>query len=335
VPDAVEFRTKPQIALALIDRALGNGVRVSAWGCDAFYGRDGKFLDALEARKQVFVAQVPVDFHGWVERPKILRFGPKKSKKRGRRREYPRLARRRPSCEVRNLVAYSPLFREQSWQRYRIKDTTKGPEVWEVKWAVFWRKGEDGLPRRRHCLIVARNVRTGEVKYFVANRVPSERGVTLRWLLQVAFQRWTVESCFREVKDGLGMDHYQVRGWRCLHRHFYLTQASHLFCARVRQEYDDPGGTEADRLTVEQVRRAVGDWLSSADLKPAARRARYEKERNKQNYYRRRNRQARVSHTKTRTARLQTLGIGINKIKSCISQRKRCPPKTLVTNNLQ
>jgi SRSO17 transposase len=49
----VEFRTKPQIALALIDRALGNGVRVSAWGCDAFYGRDGKFLDALEARKQV------------------------------------------------------------------------------------------------------------------------------------------------------------------------------------------------------------------------------------------------------------------------------------------
>ena len=49
----------------------------------------------------------------------------------------PRLGRRRPSSEVRNLLTYSPVFREQSWQRYRIKDTDKGPEVWEVKWAVF------------------------------------------------------------------------------------------------------------------------------------------------------------------------------------------------------
>lgn len=335
MPDEVEFRTKPQIALALIDRALGNGVRVSAWTCDALYGRDSKFLDGLEERKQVFAAQVPVDFHGWVRQPKILRFGPKKSIKRGRRREYPRLARRRPSCEVRNLAAYSPLFREQSWQRYHIKDTTKGPEVWEVKWAVLWRKDADGLPRRRHCLIAARNVRTGEVKYFVANRVPGEKGVTLRWLLRVAFGRWTVESCFREVKDELGMDHYQVRGWRCLHRHFYLTQASHLFCARVRQEYDDPGGEEAGRLTVEQVRRAMNAWLSAADLKPAARRARYENERHKQRYYQRRNRQARTSHAKTRTTQLQTLGIEVHKIKSCFTKGQRHPPTPLASKSLQ
>ena len=175
--------------------------------------------------------------------PRILRSGPKKSKKRGRGKEYPRLARRRPSCEVRNLVTYSPVFREQSWQRYRIKDTDKGPEVWEVKWAVFWRKGEDGLPGRRHCLIVARNVLTQEVKYFLANRVPGEKGISLRWLLRVAFGRWSVERCFRVAKDELGMDHYQVRGWRCLHRHFYLTQASYLFCARIRQQYDTPGAS--------------------------------------------------------------------------------------------
>ena len=66
----------------------------------------------------------------------------------------PRAATNRwASCEVRNLVTYSPVFRELSWQRYRIKDTDKGPEVWEVKWAVFWRKGENGLPGRRHCLL--------------------------------------------------------------------------------------------------------------------------------------------------------------------------------------
>jgi SRSO17 transposase len=319
VPEEVKFRTKPQIALELIDRALGNGVRVAAWTFDEAYGRDGKFLDGFEQRRQTFVGEVPKDFHGWVIKPTILRCGPKKSKKGGRRKEYPRLARRRPACEVQNLVTYSPDFQEKSWQRYRIKDTDKGPEVWEVKWSVFWRKGENGLPGRRHCLIVARNVLTGEMKYFVANRVPGEKGVTLRWLLRVAFGRWSVERCFRVAKDELGMDHHQVRGWRCLHRHFYLTQASYLFCARVRQQYDTAGNAEADRLTIEQVRSATNTWLSAADLKPAARRKRYQKEQNKQRYHQRRNRQSGKSHTKTKTARLTAMGIDVNQIKSCIT----------------
>jgi SRSO17 transposase len=315
----VQFRTKPQIALELIDRALGNGVRVAAWTFDELYGRDSKFLDGLEQRQQMFIGEVPMDFHGWVQEPKILRSGPKMRKKQGRGKEYPRLARRRPSCEVRNLLTYSPLFREQSWQRYRIKDTDKGPEVWEVKWAVFWRKGADGLPHRQHCLLVARNVLTQEVKYFVANRVPGRKGTTLRWLLRAAFERWSVERCFRVAKDELGMDHYQVRGWRCLHRHFYLTQASFLFCARVRQHYDVLGSEPAGRLTIEQVRSAMNAYLSAADLKPTARQERHEKNEKKQRYHQRRNGQAGKSHTKTKIARFTEMGIDVNHIKSCIT----------------
>ena len=322
MPDAVEFRTKPQIAVALIERALANGVRVAAWTFDELYGRDGKFLDALEACRQTFVGEVPVAFHGWVQKPRILRSGPKKPGRPGRPKHYPRLARGRPSSEVRDLLRYSPVFRRQSWQRYRIKDTEKGPLVWEVQWSVFWRKGEDGLPGRRHGLIVARNVLTSEVKYFVSNRVPGEPGVTLRWLLRVAFGRWSVESCFREAKEELGMDHYEVRGWRCLHRHFFVTQLSQLFCARMRQKYDDPTGEPLDRLTVEQVRGATNTWLSAADLPPAIRRSRYQQELEKQCYYQRRNQQARTSHTKTRLARFNALGIDVERIKSCLSQRR-------------
>jgi len=335
VPDEVEFRTKPQIALELIDRALGNGVCVAAWTFDELYGRDGKFLNGLEERGQTFVAEVPVDFHGWVQKPTIVRTGPKTSKKRGRPKKYPRLARRPPSSEVRSLVKYSPVFREKSWQRYHIKDTSKGPEVWEVKWAVFWRKDEDGLPHRRHCLIVARNVVSGEVKYFVANCVPGEQGITLRWLLCVAFGRWSVERCFREAKDELGMDHYQVRGWRCLHRHFFLTQVSHLFCARVRQKYDDPSSKQGDRLSVEQVRSAMNTWFAAADLKPAQRKERYEEELRNQRYYQRRNQESRKSHTKTRLARLHTLGIDANTIKSCVGWGRRQRPTLFAARHLQ
>jgi SRSO17 transposase len=320
VPEEVPFRTKPQIAIEMIDRALANGVRVCAWTFDELYGRDGKFLDALEGRGQVFVAEIPVDFHGWVRQPKILAEGPNTGQP-GRPKHYPRLAKGYHSSEVRNLVMHSPVFRKQTWQRYRIKDTDKGPEVWEVKWAVFWRKGPDGLPTRRHCLIVARNVLSGEVKYFLSNRVPGERGVTLRWLLRVAFGRWSIESCFREGKEELGLDHYEVRGWQCVHRHFYITQLSHLFCARLRQEYDESQEESVDRLSIEQVRSAMNVWLQTADLPAAVRRRRFEDELNKQQYHQRRNRQARQSHSQTRLARLAALGINVEQIKSCLPDR--------------
>jgi SRSO17 transposase len=309
---------------------LANGIEVAAWTFDEFYGRDGGFLNGLEERKQTFVAEVPYNFHGWLQRPQLVHTGPK-----GGPAKHPRVARRHSSSEVRHLASYSPVFRDQTWQPYLIKNTNKGPEVWEIKWSVFWRKGEHGLPGRRHCLIVARNVLTREIKYFVANRVPGEKGVTLRWLLQVAFNRWIVESCFRETKDELGMDHYQVRGWRCLHRHFYLTQASYLFCARVRQQYDTPGSEPPERLTIEQVRSATNTWLSAADLKPAARQKRYEHELKNQRYHQRRNRQARKSHTKTRIARLHALGIDVNQIKSCITRRPARRPIAFATPNLQ
>ena len=312
------FRTKPQIGLDLIGRALANGVQVQAWTFDELYGRDPAFLDGLEQRGQVFVGEVPRNFHGWMKKPRVLRHG-QPSSARGRKKKYPRRAAGQPSSEVQNLLRYSPVFRQKRWQRYRIKDTTRGPEVWEVKWAVFWRKGSDDLPSRRQCLIVARNVLSGEVKYFVSNRVPGERGISLRRLLRIAFGRWSVESCFREAKEELGLDHYEVRGWRCVHRHFYLVQLSHLFCARIRQKFDaeivrdDP----LEQLTMEQVRRAINTWLEVAAPR-LGKRERLERELAKQRYYRRRAAQAKRSHTKTRTGRLQSLGIDPERIKSCI-----------------
>lgn len=317
MPDEVVFRTKPQIALGLVDRALAQGVRVRAWTFDELYGRDSAFLDGLEHRGQAFVAEVAANFHGWLKEPRVLRAGPRP--RRGRAKKYPRLAKGKPSSEVRNLLRFSPKFREKRWQRYRIKDTTRGPEVWEVKWAAFWRKGSDGLPSRRQCLIVARNVVTKEVKYFVSNRMPGQRGVTLRWLLRVAFGRWSVEDCFRQAKEELGLDHYEVRGWRCVHRHWYLVQLSHLFCARIREKFEAEMVREdpLEHLTTEQVRRAIAAWLRVASLRLTQAEL-LKKELAKQDYHQKRNAQAQRSHTKTRKARLQELGIDADRIKTCV-----------------
>ena len=76
IPDDVVFRTKPQIGLGMIDRALAHEVRVGAWTFDEGYGRDTAFLDGLEQRRQVFVGEVPANFHGWVIKPRVLKKGP-------------------------------------------------------------------------------------------------------------------------------------------------------------------------------------------------------------------------------------------------------------------
>lgn len=240
IAQEVVFRTKPQIALEQIGRALGNGIRVAAWTFDEFYGRGQEFLDGLRQLGQNFVGEVPCDATGWLHEPQVLQHpGPRRRPPGGPARRYPRLARKAlPASEVRHLAVYSPVFRQQKWQRFRIKDGEKGPVVWEVKHASFYRKqGRAGLPGPADTLIVARNVLDPkEIKYFLSNLVPDGRTVTLEWLLWVGFCRSPIERCFEVAKSELGMDHFEMRSWRGIHRHWYLTQVSQLFCARVQQQ---------------------------------------------------------------------------------------------------
>ena len=240
VPEEITFRTKPEIALEQVKRALKNGVRFSALTFDELYGRSGPFLDGLAELGQNYVGEIPCDFVGWLQEPKVLlKPTSAEKRKRGRKRHYPRLSRKSlPACEVQNLAIHSPIFYQQKWQCYRIKDGEKGPIVWEVKSASFYRKqGQDGLPKQAHTLIVARNVlKPKEIKYFLSNRSLQSPEVTLEELLWIAFSRWPIERCFEIGKRDLGMDHFEVRHWEGIHRHFYISQLTQLFCAEVQQD---------------------------------------------------------------------------------------------------
>lgn len=317
MPDEVTFKTKSQIALELIDHATANGIKVMAWNADELYGRDGHFLDGLDARQEAFVVEIPPKAHAWLRKPEVLR---KPAKNRtGRPRRYPRLRRRdeKPN-EVQNLAKYSPTFTDQNPQRYRIKDTHKGPEVWEIRWGRCWRKTHTTELVSRQCtLIQAKNALTGEVKYFLSNRVPGRAGWSLRQMLRVAFGRWPVEDCFREAKEELGLDHFECRMWQCIHRHLSLVILSHLFCARVREKYcQNENVLDGELLSTEQVRRAVNVYLEVNDQPRRYREEAYEKELGRQSYYQRRNAQASKYHRKRRRNRLLKLGIDPDRIKS-------------------
>jgi len=235
IPDEVMHRSKPAIALAQIRRALRNGIRVGAWTFDEHYGQSYDFLDGLDGLGQTYVAEVPCDFHGWAVRPKILyRATPQEMRKKGRKRRYPRRAKAAAkTSEVRDLLKHSPSFTKQSWTPIHIKEGEKGPLVREVK-VIEFRMQRNGLPTRGHWLIAARDPQQPEaVKFFVSN---AGAGCPLEWLVYVAYSRWPIEQCFKEEKDELGFDHFEVRGWRSIHRHMYLTQVSHLYLNKMREQ---------------------------------------------------------------------------------------------------
>ena len=317
IPDDVVFKTKPQIALDLIDRARANGIEVEAWTADEVYGRDGAFLDGLEQRRQAFVVEIPANARAWLAKPKVLRKPPKNGTRRSKK--YPRIARRdAKASKVSNLAKYSPGFTEQTAQKYKISDNSRGAEVWEIRRHPCWRKTKQSGPVSRQCtLIVARNVLTDEVKYFLSNRVPGRNRWTVRRILRVAFGRWPVEGCFREAKEELGLDHFECRGWRCIHRHLYTTILSQLFCAQTRQRLSPSEDVcSGELLTMEQVRRAADVVIKTIGLRRRDQDRMFAEELARQRYYARRNAAAAKSHRKTRRKRLRKIGIDPEKIKA-------------------
>ena len=274
IPDEVIYRKKADIALDQISRSMLNGIRVCAWTFDEFYGRDGEFLDGLEERGQNYVGEVPSDFGGWLYEPEILVSPATQGRhKRGPKRHFPRLARKAlPASELRNLLVYSHVFQKQKWERFHIKDSENGPIVWEVKHTRLYRKqGSDGLPGPVHYLIIARNVlNPKEIKYFVSNMVPGSNGVTLEKLLWTAFSRVPVERCFEIGKRELGMDHFEVRSWIAIYRHFYISQLSYLFCVHMHQKLGEKNDTRflSDRRAGSGCHMCVGRGAVAVAARP-------------------------------------------------------------------
>jgi SRSO17 transposase len=163
---------------------------------------------------------------GWTRRPKVVE--PSDWCGRGRPPAVPRLAKGvAPARRVDALWKRGG----PSWALFHIKNTEKGPVVWEVR-AVRFFPCEYALPGHECWLMVARNVLDGEVKYFLSN-APADTPVEV--LLHVAFSRWHIERIFEDGKGEVGLDHFEVRKYRSLMRHLVLSMVSFLFLMQQTQ----------------------------------------------------------------------------------------------------
>ena len=234
IPEEVVYRPKWQIALELYDRAAENDMTFDWLTVDEGYGSKPLFLQGLDNRDQLFVAEVPVIFSCWSRAPSVTA-RPYRRGGRGRHRKSPRLTANSPTpSSLRDLLNHSPALRDQEWVRYHVKDGEKGPLIWEAKHTRVTMKDDAGLPGMRLHLVVARNVLDhDEVKFFVSN-APADTSV--QTLLLVAFSRWRVERCFRDQKQKIGLDQWEGRHYRGLKRHLILSCVSYLFLARVREQ---------------------------------------------------------------------------------------------------
>ncbi len=227
IPVEMEYRPKWKIALELLDRSRSNGVRLDWLSFDEGYGMIPEYHVELDRRGQRYVGEVPKNFHGWCRPPAPLH-----------KRHHSARARRlkstaAPASRADKLAAYSPLFKNQPWATFYIKESEKGPVVWEAKAAAF-HISHAGLPGRPLWLMVARNVLDREeIKYFVSNAAPD---TPIEELLRVGFSRAAIERCFEDTKTELGMNHFEVRNYVSLKRHLIISSLTLLFLAEIQSQ---------------------------------------------------------------------------------------------------
>jgi len=172
---------------------------------DETYGRVGGFRRESAEQGLLYVVEVPCSTTGWTD------------------------AMVERSGDARRVDA---LWRRggPSWELYHVKDTEKGPVVWEARVVRFHPNEGEGAGEEQW-LIVARNVITKEVKYFLSNAPKSMRRETM---LRIAFTRWQVEHMSHEAKGEVGLRHFEVRRYKPAMRHFVLSMLSLLFfCEEV------------------------------------------------------------------------------------------------------
>lgn len=231
IPDDLTFRKKWEIAADQVEACIADGVRFSWITCDEDYTSTPKFIFRMDRLGQRVVGEVRANFRCWTKRPSCKSCQGAHASK-----------------EVKNIVRFSPVFREQEWRRVHIKDTTRGRCEWEVKSARVHLAARDEKKQpsptdRRYWLIVARNVETGEVKYFISN---ASANTPIEEMLRVAFARWHVEMWFERAKQLCGFGAFEVRTFVSLIRHWLCSRmAMYILAAETRQLREKKSGDYA------------------------------------------------------------------------------------------
>ncbi|MCL2853953.1 MAG: IS701 family transposase [Defluviitaleaceae bacterium] len=250
VPKNLKFKTKNRIASEMVRNAAESGLFPAKYvGADSAYGNDSEFLDSLP-EGIIYFADVKSDLKVFTERPGMA-VPPYSGRGRKPFLEAPEF----PSRAVKDIAE----DKELPWNDVVLDIGAKGPIITNDK---FLRVVEirDGKPGKDVWLYV-RRLSDGRIKYALCNEDAEASAEDLR---KPALMRWSIEQCFNECKDYLGMDHYESRSWDGWHRHMLLCFIAHLFVTKLRMEFNCKPQSP---LTAPYIDEPVSldDYLDAAD----------------------------------------------------------------------
>jgi len=236
VPPAVQFQTKWQLAVAAIDGLLADDLPRAPVVADAGYGVVTEFREALTARQLSYVVGISEDTSVWPPGRQPLM--PPRYAGRGRPpTNLRRSARQRPVAVRALAVALAPT----AWRTIRWREGTKGTMTSRfaaVRVRAAHRDTQRTTPRAEEWLLIEWPSGTPEpIKYWLST-VPAD--VEIGDLVRLAKIRWRIERDYQELKDEIGLDHYEGRGWRGFHHHGVLCIAAYAFLAAERARLSPP-----------------------------------------------------------------------------------------------
>ena len=248
VPESISFETKGDMALAQIDIALADGVRFDTVLADAGYGSSADFRAGLTQRglrwavgvqptQKVYPAGVELSM-------------PAANPGAGRPAKYPQ-----PSTPSVSVVQMIDMLGPKALRRCSWRCGTKG--MLSARFASVRVRVADGtlvshaqhLPGQAAWLVCeARS--TGERKYYFTNHPPN---TPRRTLVRAIKARWACEQAHQQLKDELGLDHYEGRSWLGLHHHALLTMIAFSYLQHRRLA----SASQAEKKTGAQCPRSA------------------------------------------------------------------------------
>jgi SRSO17 transposase len=273
VPAAIKFATKTEIALEQLRALLAEGAPKYCVLADAAYGVDTAFRQHLRDLGLSYVVGITSAVVVWP--PGVEPLPPKRYGGMGRPPVLPRRTRSRQPLNVKALAQALPAhaFQTISWREGTNETLTSRFAAVRVRHAG----GNAGRARLQPEQWLLIEWPTGDVeplKYFLSN-LPAD--TALNDLVAKAHMRWRIERDYQDLKQELGLGHYEGRGWRGFHHHASLTIAAYGFLVSERIAAGRTVGAKKNFIA-RQVPPVPADYIPRGSPTRAATRVRFHRD---------------------------------------------------------
>jgi SRSO17 transposase len=236
IPEEIEFQTKPELGVGLIEQAGGWDVPRAPVLGDEAYGKDSKLRERLDQAGFAYVLSIDADAS--VFAPETVFAVPARKEKIGRPR-----ARLRPDREPEHVAELIDSLAPQNLQTVTFRDGPDGKPITSrfcflrVRAVKRWKHGVAEQPREEWLICEWPAGSDQPSDYWISNLsadTPPEQ------LARLARMRWKIELDYKQLKGELGLDHYEGRSWLGWYHHTALVTAAHGFLTLERQNPNRP-----------------------------------------------------------------------------------------------